>query len=112
MSAPAPPGDLVGNGDAVWGWADRLSRHTHDLHKSRELWQQIVQGDMFCGSCRLWMTKSCPREHNDGLSGYSRGPSSGALKCSQYQISPSAAKLLEERKAQYQEVSLRLKAGG
>lgn len=94
-ATPALPGDLTGNGQAVWDWADKMSAHTQRLHEIRTLRAKLLETGNRCGDCTKWMkSRECPAERNVG--GMSRGPSAGSMKCGAYVETARATKRREE----------------
>lgn len=52
-----------------------------DIGYTRRVAEQI--GKQLCGSCRLWMTYTCPREHN--VNGQTRGTDSVEFACEKFE---------------------------
>lgn len=97
--APTLPAHISSDGREVWAWADALSKHTHRIHKMRELRQEIFSTGRECGDCDKWMkSRECPRERN--VDGMSRGPSCGASICSAFVEAKSATARREELQAE------------
>lgn len=84
MSALPPPipADMSSGGEAVWDWADRMSRFTQDNARRSQLTRDLAVRS--CGGCRSWMTKGCRRERPGGTSGRSTGPAASDAPCSDY----------------------------
>lgn len=68
-------GDQTAEG--IFEWADSFSKHTHRLHRMRELQAEIRKIGTVCGGCDNWMTRQCPRERN--VNGRNYGPSCESL---------------------------------
>ena len=100
---PKLPQEMGQAGENIWAFADALSKAAHRAHEIRQLRESIYSNKNHCGACTKWMKNTCPREKHDMRKGHSVGPSSGAMKCREFQINPSYAILLvkdEERLAQ------------
>jgi|CXWL01.1.fsa_nt_gi hypothetical protein len=83
---PHFPPVISPNGDELWDWAGKLSQHVQLLDRARRLRQQLSMIDRECGSCQLWMTSRCPREHST-MTGYNKGPSMSAPICNLFVMS-------------------------
>jgi hypothetical protein len=94
----------------VWAWADRLSERVHLIDELRRTRQQLHNTLNTCGSCSSWMTRGCPREVHDNRTGRSSGPSSGALKCVSFVISPLNERSVAPTEARIAELQQRLQA--
>ena len=92
---PDPPTTMSPDGHEVWDWADRLSAAVHARARAAELRAQLAR--RACGDCRMWMSRNCPREIRDGLSGRSKGPSADAFPCGRYDEKPSTTDLRAAR---------------
>lgn len=97
MGTPPLPTSISADGREVWAWADGLSKWSRRQQKKRDLREHL--GPNRCGECRLWMTRSCPRERND-VDGRNYGPSSKGLVCDQFQINEHDMKLRAEKQAE------------
>lgn len=97
---PALPAEISPDGREIWDWASRLSDAVHRADEAKRLAQQIRNAETQCGGCEFWMTRSCPRERHDNIKGRSSGPSSQALKCSQFVMTRATAAGLEAARAQ------------
>lgn len=84
----------MGDVDRIFGAFDQLSR----LAQLRYLVSYALKaGERRCGDCYYWMkSRECPREHADG-SGFSRGPSSGGLPCSKFNITQGSIDVQKSR---------------
>lgn len=85
---PKLPSEISPDGREIWDWAAQLSARRHLVTKARELAEDIRYTTR-CGSCRLWMTKGCPREVHDNRRGRSVGPSMKAAVCASYDEKPT-----------------------
>ena len=97
---PQLPEHVSNDGKEIWDWAAKMGDFAHQQQKKRELRQQIAEIENTCGSCRLWMTSSCPRETHNNKTGRSQGPSMRAQKCGEFSMTKSDADLLEKGKAE------------
>ena len=104
-----PPTNVSPNGQEIWDWAGRLSEHTQLLHRRRELYEQIREAKPTCGSCTKWMTRACPAERHSNTTGRNTGPSCRTIKCAQFDMNSSAAKLVATGEAALLEVNAKLK---
>lgn len=104
-----PARERVMMGDP-WSWADRLSERAHLADELRRAKEQLHSTLNTCGSCHSWMTRGCPRERHDNLTGRSAGASSGAIKCSAFVMSPLSAKTAALAEAAIAELRQRLQA--
>lgn len=93
-NVPPLPTEISSDGKEIWDWASRLSDQVAKAHKTRTLIAQIVELKTTCGSCNLWMTRSCPREVHDNRKGRSSGPSCRAIKCEKFVMSSLNARTL------------------
>jgi len=81
--------------DAIFSFADRLSKLSALAQKRRDLCQKIENAQRRCGSCNFWMTAKCPRERQDNKKGHSVGPSGDSMKCQQFSMKQSYIRMLE-----------------
>ncbi len=96
-----PLPEIVSNdGREVWDWADRFSDQVHKAYKIRELSADIRRATTECGNCTKWITSACPRERHNNTTGRKEGPSTRGAACVQFTLKPSAAKRLDERRAE------------
>jgi len=92
---PQIPESISGNGEEIWDWAGKLSRKVFLTSKARELRASIKERG--CGDCELWMTKQCPREKPNNITGRSSGPSMSATVCSSFKEKAWVAELRAQR---------------
>lgn len=100
MSLPPLPKNISSNGQEIWDWAANLKNEIHRRDKVRRLHELIWGANNKCGSCRLWMTKQCPRETHDNRIGRRRGPSCDAPKCSAFVMTAHSAENIDEWRAE------------
>lgn len=101
MTAPKLPTEISPDGREVFDWALRFSDHTQRIHRRREVWTAIQHGESQCGTCKKWMTDACPRERQDNTKGRKVGPSAGALKCDQHDMSAWDRNRIDGLKREY-----------
>ena len=109
-SSVRPPAEISPDGREVWEWADRLSERVHLTDELRRAREQLHNTLHTCGSCTRWMTRGCPRERHDNRTGRSVGPSSGAIKCGEFVMSPLNAKTAALAETKIAELKRRLQA--
>lgn len=101
LRAPELPAHISANGAEIWDWAAKFSDWTHKQARIRELNADILRIGLECGSCKQWMTRSCPKERN--VNGHNRGPSMKAPKCGQFVMAASSEQIrqrwIDERDA-------------
>lgn len=88
---PSLPREISPDGREIWDWAARFSEATHRAARISELTTDIVNIAGRCGSCRMWMTRQCPKERN--VSGRNHGPSMNAPKCPRFEMKASSEEL-------------------
>ena len=103
-----PPTEISSNGLEIWDWAGRLSDRAHLVAELNQSRKQLHNALNTCGSCSHWMTKSCPRETHDSKTGRIGGPSSGAIKCEEFVMSPLNASSVALAEAKIAELEKRL----
>jgi hypothetical protein len=101
---------MSAGGREVWDWAARFSDRVHLADELQRAKLQLHNTLNTCGSCSSWMTRGCPRERHDNLTGLSSGPSCAAIKCSEFVMSQLNAKIAEMAEAKIAELRQRLQA--
>ena len=91
---PQLPREVSPDGREIWDWAAKLSDAVHRADRARNLRADIAGIQRKCGSCTMWMTRTCPKERN--VNGRSQGPSMNAPICGRFTMKASSAELLEK----------------
>ncbi len=76
----------------VFAFANSFSEIIHLKDELRKSTRNMADILSTCGSCRMWMTKSCKKERHNNTTGRNYGPSSETIKCSDFAISQLSAK--------------------
>ena len=93
---PYQPGDIRGDFERFADALGRISRLQHIERLKREADQTDRRR---CGNCTKWMkSRICPKEKN--VNGYSKGPSSEAAACSEFEIEQWVVDLKAKRMAE------------
>lgn len=100
MDMPKLPAEISPDGREIWDWASKLSDLAQRRDDVRRLAAQIRNAETTCGSCSLWMTRSCPGERHNNK-GRSVGPSSMSPKCGQFNMDSRTLKELESAKEKF-----------
>jgi hypothetical protein len=101
MSTTQLPQEISTDGRDVWDWAASVGDAMARIHRSREVWKAIVDGESQCGSCSKWMTGACPQERQDNRLGCKVGPSCQAIKCDQFAINAYDRRRIDGLRAEH-----------
>lgn len=96
----------------IFDWAEALGKSVRLSNEISALREKIRIERDCCGSCIHWMTRACPREKHDNMTGRSRGPSMVSLKCGSFFMKPISATLIVELEKEIEEIKEQMKKGG
>lgn len=98
--------------DAIFDAAMHASRLAGLADERRRLRRAIIEAQIACGSCRLWMTRRCPREVRDAQRGRWRGPHMNALKCGRFVMNDATVGWVREWQESITRIDAELATGG